>query len=557
MSRHQQFGAWLVLLLFYAALVYLNRITPLWSDDYVYRFVFDARYYYDESFSRLIASWADIYESQLAHYRCTNGRMVAHTLAQAFLFGGQGWLWSLLNSLCFVVSVCLLWRFACGGDCRQKGLGWVGFLLTLGLYWLLLPHPGQLVFWLTGSCNYQWAALWVLAFLNLLMLPARRSVSWLLFPVAVLAGNGNEALSLGLSLSLLAYALFRHREVGLRQAAGLLCFFAGTASNVFSPGAAARLKMAGESVSHADVFTRMDNVAADVAKVMEQHPHLLVVPVVAVLLALLPWGRTRSRCWLLLAAVLSLALAVYVRMIDPRATFGFFLYAFAAALPVVLGLFAALPRRGRALVLLALAVTVGKCMLNAAYDIPRFEAYEQHIVQSARSGCEFVVPRRAAPYSPYNHNTHITQNSVGMHNRALAAYYGTRPFGLLTEGEWAQVQSVPHELYGSLGEGEFCRATEGIFLLRLPAKPTACHVSAYSMPADGVGETPLCWGGLNCAVLERQGGCFVLVFYDGLAADAALCEIRVRLMEGHSLHWVSFDPGLSWGMLVSSPQARR
>ncbi len=543
-QRRYQILSWGLLAAFFAALVYLNLITPLWSDDYVYRFVFDARYYYDESFTRLVASWRDIVDSQVAHYLCTNGRMVAHTLAQGFLYSGHGWLWSVLNSLCFLAVGWLLWRFAAhsskgGVELHPRA----GYLLTLALFWLFLPHHGQLFFWLTGSCNYLWSALFVLAFLNLWLLPAPRAVSWLLYPLALLAGNGNEALSLGLALALAAYAIFRRSELDLRKLAGLACFFIGTGSNVFSPGVAARLQMAGESVAQAALAERLVNAWEDVGKVLAQWPTLLLLPLAATLLALWPRGRSRYRAWLLLAALLSLGLAVYVRMIDPRASFGFFLYSFMAALPVVFTLVARLPRRWCMGLALVLALVVGRQMLNAAYDIPRFEAYEQGLVQEARRGTGMVVPQQAAPYSRYIHNTFLTENSSGMHNRAMAAYFGTPAFGVMSAEAQKLVQAVPAEAYASLQTGEYCRATEEIFLMRLPGPATHCHASGYHVRGKApVVAEPRCWRGLACTVLEQGGVHYVLIFFDCTAHEAGLCELRVRLMQGHEVSWFSLDP---------------
>ncbi len=552
MSRQRHIAAWALLLAFFAGLVYLNVITPLWSDDYVYRFVFDARHYYDNSFCRELASWRDIVDSQLAHYLCTNGRMVAHTLAQGFLFSGAGWLWSVANSLCFLAVAWLLWRFAAHSSKGGRELHpWAGYLLTLALYWLMLPHHGQLYFWLTGSCNYQWSALLVLAFLNLWLLPAPRALSWLLYPVAVLAGNSNEALSLGLALSLMAYAIFRRQELDARKLAGMVCFLLGTASNVFSPGVAARLDMVGESVAQAALAERVVNAWEDVGKVLESWPNLLLVPFVAMLLALWPRGRSRYRAWLLLAAVLSLGLAVYVRMIDPRASFGYFFYAGMAALPVLFTLVARLPRRWALGMAAVVALVVGRQMLNAAYDIPRFEAWEQSLVEAARQGKGMVVPQQAAPYSRYIHNTFLTQNSTGMHNRAVATTFGTPFFCLLSEAEARQVQAVPQEAYESLQPGEYCRATEEIFLLRLPGGVTYCNASGYHVP--GIAPpvaAPQCWRGLTAAVLERGGLPYMLIFFDSCAHEAGLCELRVRLLRGHELEWLSLDPHKAWGRAV-------
>ncbi len=552
MNRRCHMLAWGLLLSFFTALVYLNLITPLWSDDYVYRFVFDARYYYDESFARLVCSWQDILDSQLAHYLCTNGRAVVHTLAQFFLAFGYNGLWSVANALCFLALGWLLWRFAARSSKGGQPLHpWAGYLLTLACYWLLLPHHGQLYFWLTGSCNYQWAALLVLAFLNLLFLPEPRALAWLLFPVALLAGNSNEALSLGLSLALGCYAIFRREELNLRQYIGLACFFIGTGSNVFSPGVAARLEMAGDSVAHATLLQRCMNAWEDMGTVLTQWPNLLLVPLAAMLLAMWPRGRSRYRAWLLFAALLSLALAVYVRMIDPRASFGYFLYAGTAALPVLFTFVARLPKFGRWGLALLLTLVIGKQMLNAAYDIPRFAAYEQALVDASRDGTGMVVPQQSAPWSRYNHASFLTANSSGMHNRAMAAYYGTPRFGVMTQRERRLLQEVPHEAYASLQPGEYCRATDELFLLRLAEEPTSCHATGYHVHEDDPVESgPRCWRGLPCAVQERAGAHYVLIFFDCSAHDAGLCEMRLRLLQGHELTWLSLNPNAGHGWVI-------
>ncbi len=536
--------------LFCAGLVWLNLITPLWGDDYVYRFVFDALYYYDDSFCRLVGSWKDIWDSQCAHYLCTNGRFVAHTLAQGFLFAGQGLPWALANTLCLVASVWLLLRFAIRRPEPEPRRRWQQFLLTLTLYWLLMPHNGQLFFWLTGSCNYQWAALLVLAFLNLWLLPVPRWLAWLLYPVAFLAGNSNEALSLGLAVSLVGFAAWRHRALRLRQFAGLACFLLGTASNVFSPGVAARIEMAGESVSSADLWTRCLNAVSDISKALEDCPHLLLVPLAALLIGFLPWGRSRRRSCLLPAAVLSLCLAIYVRMIDPRATFGFFLYSFMLGVPVVLHLFGRLPRSLRLACGALLVAMVGMDFHRASQDIPRYEAYEQAIVQEARQGNCHIVPASPAPYGLHNHSSYLVSNSSGIHNRALAAYYGVPRFGVLRGKELRQLRSVPRQAYEMLRQpGEYCHAGDNVILVRLPSEPTSCLVKGYSSP-NAKHAWPRCWGGFSTALEEQGGAWYLLIFYSAKARASALPELRLRLIEGHAWHWLSLDPRRQRGVLT-------
>ncbi len=550
MSRAWAITVSVLLGLFCAGLVYLCLISPLWGDDYVYSFVFDARYYYDDSFSRLLGSWRDIADSQYAHYLCTNGRVVAHTLAQSFLYAGQGWPWALANTLCLVATVWLLLRFSLRRPDAAPARRWQNYLLTLALYWLLMPHPGQLFFWLTGSCNYQWAALLVFAFLNLWLLPAPRAGAWLLFPVAFLAGNSNEALSLGLAISLVGFAAWRHRALRTRQFVGLACFLLGTASNVFSPGVAARIEMAGESVSNADLWTRCLNAVADISKALEDFPSLLLLPLAFIIIGLLPWGRSRRRSCLLPAAVLSLCLAIYARMIDPRATYGFFLYSFTLAVPVVLTLFVRLPRGLRLAGGAVLTLMVGMSFLNAAYGIPRMAAWEQAVIEQARAGQHLIVQRENPPYGYYNHGSFLVANSSGMHNRALAAYYGVPRFGLCRPWEQRLMDSVPAEAYAQLRQpGEYCRAAKHVIMIRLPQEPTSCLVSGYLSPGADHAQ-PRCWGRFATALKEQGGIWYLLIFYSAEADALGLPELRLRLIEGHSWHWLSLDPRRRRGVLT-------
>ena len=74
---------WLFLAVTGLAMLWLNLLdVPTLSDDIIYRFMWNT----DETAPvQTIGSLADLLHSQWNHYMTTNGRMVVHLLAQAFL----------------------------------------------------------------------------------------------------------------------------------------------------------------------------------------------------------------------------------------------------------------------------------------------------------------------------------------------------------------------------------------------------------------------------------------------------------------------------------------
>ena len=72
--------------------------TQTLSDDLVYRFVFQEN---ERNISHVISNLSDLLESQINHYFCINGRIVVHTIAQAFLSFFPSIVYQTLNSILF------------------------------------------------------------------------------------------------------------------------------------------------------------------------------------------------------------------------------------------------------------------------------------------------------------------------------------------------------------------------------------------------------------------------------------------------------------------------
>ncbi len=224
-----------VALLFYA----LNRLTPLYADDYAYTRSFVTK--------EQLSSVADICASMRLHYVRVNGRIVVHFLAQLFLWWGKP-VFDVINTAAFLSLGTLMYVLAAGTLKDFKITGWLLGLLGL---WLLAPGFGQSYLWLTGACNYLYGPLIILAFLvtyrqGVASRRRRRSfaLSLLYLPAGLLAGWTNENTGVALIAAVLCFTIKSKRETGrfcawmgtgfIGSVTGLLCM-------ILAPGQTARL----------------------------------------------------------------------------------------------------------------------------------------------------------------------------------------------------------------------------------------------------------------------------------------------------------------------------
>ncbi len=410
--------------LFAVGLFVMNQLAPLMSDDYFYSFVVGGDGIYQ---TRFVSSWADIIESNWRHYQQINGRFFVHVLAQYVLWGGKGWMWSVCNTLCLLANAWLLFSLACPKERYPNRL--TGYLLTLTLFWLLLPIPGQTFFWVSGSCNYQWASLLILSFLYLWNMPQSRWAMWLALPVGLLAGNSNEALSLGLGVALVLYTLIRFRSLTRMQKWAVAVFLLGVLSNVKAPGVAVRLGRGG-----IDAPLWMDLVFRTVrggAELVRNRITVVILP--CCLFALSFWEAFRTRKlpfpYLLIAAVLALGAAVYSQEINERSLFALFLFSFLMALPIIIRFFnacSAMFRYGVGIVLAASALGVG---IWGGYSMHRYACIERQFFEALQRNEPAVWPAGDFFQSRFIACAAMPdENSTTHFNRYCAAYYQVKPY---------------------------------------------------------------------------------------------------------------------------------
>ena len=335
------------------------------------------------------AGFVDFWKARWDHYLTSNGRCADFyaTLFCAYL--GKP-LFNVVNTLVFALLAHLVVLLSTG---RRSVLALALFIAFVGL---CFPVPGQTMLFVAGSCNYMWAIVASLSLLYLLQRYKDVKLGWgktaLLMLLALVAGNFNEATSLGMLGGMILYFMFNPRELDRRTILvmgayllGVLVIFSspGTLSRIFGGGIAVNMSLKDMVISRCHIFIKM--------------MLLFIVPILALPVGIVAWkkcGRqTVKRClWgyiLLAMAALMLVLGyVFERPYAPMVTVSFIIVAMG-----VDGLLSRWHRQAAARLMLAgLGIAVSIWALGrAARDLHELKMFEDNIEREITSSPRHAV----------------------------------------------------------------------------------------------------------------------------------------------------------------------
>lgn len=224
---------WILLGISFAAIWIYNNLTPLMSDD----LLFKASDY---------QSPFDIFRMEYKQYMTWTGRSVLQVILKIFSLMPK-WVFNLFNSLCFVMLTLLIyWNV----KERKKYDAFLFVFINL-LVWNFSVEFSQTVLWMGGACNYLWGIVILLGFLTCFryFLENGRSytktvpISVLMFLFGVLAGWGNENTSGGGILIALIFSLLyfkKEKKIYPWTAAGIAGMLSGFLMMLLAPGNKAR-----------------------------------------------------------------------------------------------------------------------------------------------------------------------------------------------------------------------------------------------------------------------------------------------------------------------------
>lgn len=137
----------------------LNYYTQYTSDDYMYHYFFDYGMPHEET--RVLESIWEIPKSMINHYNLWNGRVFVHGIIQFFMMFDKN-IFNVFNTIIYIILGLIIYKhiFPCSKEYIP-----IWLLSIYILMWIFIPIFGQSVLWLSGSINYLWMAVIILAFL--------------------------------------------------------------------------------------------------------------------------------------------------------------------------------------------------------------------------------------------------------------------------------------------------------------------------------------------------------------------------------------------------------
>lgn len=231
-----------ILLAIFALIFVFNSKTPLYKDDYSYSYTFAVK---ENKFR--ISNIKELIYSQINHYKVMNGRIVPHTLAQAFLMTDKA-IFNIFNTLAFSLLVFIISKLATAG----KGNNPFYLIAAFASLFLLTPRFGESYLWLTSACNYLWGMLLILLYLIPVTKRAYSSPNSNLSPLAVLGtfilgtlctmtGENTSAALIVMSLLFTIYSSVKSKALDVALLWGLVGNVCGFLTVLLAPGQSVRL----------------------------------------------------------------------------------------------------------------------------------------------------------------------------------------------------------------------------------------------------------------------------------------------------------------------------
>ncbi|HPF87931.1 MAG TPA: DUF6056 family protein [Candidatus Limiplasma sp.] len=429
-SKRKMIWFWAILGAFYLAMLLLNFITPLVSDDYRYCFSFATG-------ERITSVW-QIFPSLAAHYTSQHGRIFVHFFVQLMLLVGKP-VFNFINAGVAALLLLGIYRMASRLSNKEPF-----FLLVIAAVLIVFtPAFGQTMLWLDGACNYLWGItliVWVLVPVRDAMVeqtgkPSGRMLA-LLFIGSLLAGatseNNSPAAIAFIGLCWLT-VLVRERRLSGWMFLCIALAVAGWLSIVLSPGTIARNAYQENPTLSAlgQKMVRFQNVVAAFEK--EQ---LVLSCAYIFLFAMgvvlgLQREKLRVSAFFFVAALLADLVLIFSNYLPTRSLMGSSVFILAACGML---LFPLLQTSFRALLAGACACVVLLALVTAARILPdnytRFrlaQTREQYVVEQQAAGNLDVTTysiEGKSPYDVYYDLSDISNDETYFPNVYYAKYYG-------------------------------------------------------------------------------------------------------------------------------------
>lgn len=231
-------GFGFIVLTSFILILVLNRLQPLFGDDWSYSLMPDGQ--------TRISTISDIVSTLYKHYFDWGGRIVVHIIAESLLIADE-YTGDIINSLAYVIFTLIIYNIA-----NYKNIVRPSLLIFINfLIFFFTPAFGSTILWITGSANYLWGTLIIISFL----IPFVRYTfskktkdnylkTLLFFIGGIIAGWTNENMAVALIFMLIVFILHYKYTTGTIPQwaiAGLTGSIIGAILMIIAPGNYARM----------------------------------------------------------------------------------------------------------------------------------------------------------------------------------------------------------------------------------------------------------------------------------------------------------------------------
>lgn len=220
----------MTLLLIGVAFWVLNYLTPEYYDDYFYKYMFTGITHYDINMP--ITSIKDVLISQYYHYFYFNGRTIVHLIVQIFtgLLGKD--IFNIVNSFVFIIFIYIINRL-------YTKITPLNLFFSFSVILLLYPSFKETALWMTGSVNYMWTSTFICIYLYIINKYKNEKIctKYIIWSIpCILIGWTHEGITFPLSVSIIIYIIFNHKNIYKQAVFPLMIgFIIGVLLCAFSP----------------------------------------------------------------------------------------------------------------------------------------------------------------------------------------------------------------------------------------------------------------------------------------------------------------------------------
>ncbi|OOM78988.1 hypothetical protein CLPUN_17150 [Clostridium puniceum] len=240
-------------IIFFAAAMYiLNCLTPLIADDYAWGYI--------SGTGTRIENLKDILLSMYNFYFNWRGRIGGEFYNQLFTLAGKP-IFNIFNTIIYIINTLLIYHI-CIETKKIKVSLYIGINLLL---WFFVQDYGQVMFWISGACNYLWA---ITPILIIILIFRKYSINqeviknnlintFIICIVGILAGWSSENGSAGMLVILtlyLVYYYFNNIKISTYIISGYIGSLIGYALLIGAPGNFVRKAVEQSAVNTSIIF---------------------------------------------------------------------------------------------------------------------------------------------------------------------------------------------------------------------------------------------------------------------------------------------------------------